>query len=226
MSKKVLFFGRMKCRISLKIYEFLKKKFDTVTFIKSKRIGEKLNENKSIFKKNYDYIFCFRSFYKLSKIIDRVKFYAINFHPSTPKYRGAGGVNYAIYKDKLFGCTAHLMNNEIDNGKIIDCQYFKINKKDNVEKILNKTYSLQLKQVKRIINNLVINKKYISKMIKKNINIKWSKKLNTIKSLDKFYRIDINLNKKKFNQKIKSTVTKKYRPYIVLHGNKFTLDIN
>ena len=27
-------------------------------------------------------------------------FYAINFHPSTPKYRGAGGVNYAIYKDK------------------------------------------------------------------------------------------------------------------------------
>ena len=50
MSKKVLFFGRIKCGISLKIYEFLKKKFDAVTFIKSKRIGEKLNENKLILK--------------------------------------------------------------------------------------------------------------------------------------------------------------------------------
>ena len=106
----------------------MQKKTKKVKLIYSSFPGESLNLKK--IDKNYDYIFCFRSFYILSKIIDRVKFYAINFHPSTPKYRGAGGVNYAIYKDKLFGCTAHLMNNKIDDGKIIDCQYFKINKKD------------------------------------------------------------------------------------------------
>ena len=65
MSKNVLFFGRYKCKYSLKIYKVLKRKFKKVTFIKSKKIGEKLNENSIKLKKNFDYIFCFRSFFKL-----------------------------------------------------------------------------------------------------------------------------------------------------------------
>ena len=59
---KVLFFGRHNCIYSQKIYKFLNKNFYNVTFIKSKKLGEKLNEDKDIFKKKFDYIFALEVF--------------------------------------------------------------------------------------------------------------------------------------------------------------------
>ena len=46
---------------------------------------------------------------------------AINFHPGPPEYRGVGCVNYAFFDNvKSYGCTAHRINQKIDNGPIID----------------------------------------------------------------------------------------------------------
>ena len=137
--------------IQTKFIFFKKKKFKKIIFLKSKKIGEKLNENDKIFRKKFDYIFCFRSFYILNKLLKKVNKYAINFHPSIPKYRGSGGVNYAVFKGKHFGCTAHLINNKIDRGKIIDVQFFDHRKMKNLNTILNFTYSLQLKQIKKLL---------------------------------------------------------------------------
>ena len=63
MIKKVLFFGRNDCLYSKKIYSLLRKNFDNVTFVKSKEMGKKLDENKRKYKKNFDYVFCFRSYF-------------------------------------------------------------------------------------------------------------------------------------------------------------------
>ena len=71
MSERVLFFGRENCIYTNKIYIFLKKKFKKIIFLKSKKIGEKLNENDKIFRKKFDYIFCFRSFYILNKLLKK-----------------------------------------------------------------------------------------------------------------------------------------------------------
>ena len=150
--------------------------------------------------------------------------YAINFHPSVPKYRGAGGVNYAVFKDKHFGCTAHLINNKIDSGKIIDVQFFDHGKMKNLNTILNFTYSLQLKQIKKIINGIQNDNLFINNLIKKNINIKWGKTLNTMKDLNKFYKIDNKITKKDFNRKLKATIINNHKPYLILHGRKFILD--
>ena len=82
--------------------------------------------------------FCFeKSYFILKKnILDNCK-YAINFHPSLPKYRGVGGVNYAIFNgDKYFGSTIHFINEKIDNGKILKVSRFRILKNDNVETLL------------------------------------------------------------------------------------------
>ena len=225
MNRKVLFFGRHNCIYSQNIYDFLKKNFYKVTFIKSIKLGEKLDENKDIFKKNFDYIFCFRSFYILDKILSRVNLFAINFHPCTPKYSGTGGVNYALYKDKYFGCTAHLMDKKIDSGKIIDVKYFRLRKSETLEKVLNKTYVLQVKQIVKIIKGIITDNEYIIKQLKKNNKIKWSKKFYTMKMLDKFYEINCKITKKNLLKKIKSTVIGKHKPYIVLHGKKFILQL-
>ena len=194
----VLFMGRGKCPYSKKIKNLLKKKSKKLYYFESNKIGEKINNE--YLKLNYDYIFCFRSFYILKKnILKKVKKAAINFHPGPPEYRATGCVNYAVYENsKFYGCTAHLINEKVDNGKIIDVKKFSINRKDNISKILNKTYKVMSSQAISLINQIKINPNFIENQIEKNKKIKWSNKIKKIKDLDKFYIINKNIKKKDF----------------------------
>jgi methionyl-tRNA formyltransferase len=220
----VLFMGRSKCPYSKKIKNLLKKKSKKLYYFESNKIGEKINNE--YLKLNYDYIFCFRSFYILKKnILKKVKKAAINFHPGPPEYRATGCVNYAVYENsKFYGCTAHLINEKVDNGKIIDVKKFSINRKDNISKILNKTYKVMSSQAISLINQIKINPNFIENQIEKNKKIKWSNKIKKIKDLDKFYIINKNIKKKDFLNKIRATDTPKYKPYIKLYGKKFILE--
>ena len=57
---------------------------------------------------------------------------AINFHPGPPDYPGSGMINWALYDQcESFGVTAHLMNEKVDNGKILKVKRFKISKTRN-----------------------------------------------------------------------------------------------
>ena len=66
---------------------------------------------KKILRNQYSYIICFRSYYILKKnLIRKATHAAINIHPSPPKYRGPGGVNYALYNnEKFFGVNEALI---------------------------------------------------------------------------------------------------------------------
>ena len=216
--------GRSKCPYSKKIKNLLKKKSKKLYYFESNKIGEKINNE--YLKLNYDYIFCFRSFYILKKnILKKVKKAAINFHPGPPEYRATGCVNYAVYvNSKFYGCTAHLINEKVDNGKIIDVKKFSINRKDNISKILNKTYKAMSSQAISLINQIKINPNFIENKIEKNKKIKWSNKIKKIKDLDKFYIINKNIKKKDFLNKIRATDTPKFKPYIKLYGKKFILE--
>ena len=121
--------GRSKCDYSTKIKNLLKKISKDFYYFESNKIGERINTR--FFKRSYDYIFCFRSFYILRKnILKRVNFAAINFHPGPPEYRGMGCVNYALYDEvKKYGCTAHIMGKHIDLGTIINVKRFAVKKK-------------------------------------------------------------------------------------------------
>ncbi len=119
-----LFFGKNNDAHSNKVKILLRKNSKKFYFIKSHKRGEKLK--KKFLTKNYDYIFCFKSYYILKKnLLKRAKIAAINFHPGPPEYRGTGCVNYAIYENaKFYGCTAHLISEKIDKGKIIDVKKY------------------------------------------------------------------------------------------------------
>ena len=62
----VLFMGRSGCFYSEKIRKLLEKSSKKFYYFESNKIGEKIH--KKYLKLNYDYIFCFRSFY-IFKII-------------------------------------------------------------------------------------------------------------------------------------------------------------
>ena len=190
MFKKILFFGRKNDTNSKKILTLIKRKSKIVKVIWSTNPEDKL-KSKNLLKHNYDYIFCFRSFYILKKnLIKKTRVAAINFHPGPPEYRGIGCINYALYDNsKFYGCTSHVINKKIDDGKILDVRRFRIKKTDTVESCLKKTYDLVLKQAYYVINSLNNKDENLMKLIKKSKLEKWSKKIKKQKDLNKFYEV-------------------------------------
>jgi methionyl-tRNA formyltransferase len=220
----VLFFGQNNNAHSNKIKILLRKNSRKFYFIKSYKRGEKLK--KIFLKKKYDYIFCFKSYYILKKnLLKRVKIAAINFHPGPPEYRGTGCVNYAIYENaKFYGCTAHLMSEKIDNGKIIDVKKFILKKNATVDEVIKQTNNAMTMQAFFVIKKILQNSLNLESLIKENKHYKWSNKIKTAKNLNKFYKININLKKREFDNKIRATCYKNFKPYILLHGKYFVLE--
>ncbi len=220
----VLFIGRSDCIYSKRIRKLLEKCSMKFYYFESNKIGEKIH--KKYFKLNYDYIFCFRSFYILkNNILKRVNKAAINFHPGPPEYRGMGCVNYALYNNsKFYGCTAHLINEKLDNGKIIDVKKFKINKRNSISQVLRKTYITMNGMAISVIKNIKKNPNFVENQIFKNKDIKWSNKIKKLKDLNNFYQINKNIKKKDFLNKIRATDTPNFKPYIKLYGKKFILE--
>tara|TARA_Y100000590_G_scaffold219798_1_gene248888 strand:- start:19944 stop:20615 length:672 start_codon:yes stop_codon:yes gene_type:complete len=222
MINSVLFFGRTGCKYSLKIRNFLKKKIKIVDVVISDK-EKKININKYL-KKNYDFIFCFRSKFILKKNLLKKSKFSINFHPSLPKYRGVGGVNYALYKnDKFFGFTIHIMNEKVDNGKILHVDKFKINKNENINSLLSRTHKKMYNKFIGMVNKIHKDELFIYHLIKTKTKYKWSKNYYNLKDLEKFYEIKKNEKIKNLIKKIRSTVTDYHKPYIKLHKRKFYL---
>ncbi len=223
--KKILFCGKRNDIYSNKIIQFLRKKKVQLKVILSgfeKKIKKK--QINSIYSDKYDFILCFRS-----KIIINIKkinkeCIPINFHPGPPKYRGIGCVNFALLNnEKKYGATAHIMSNIIDYGQILDVKKFRISDNLNLEAVLDKTYKIQLKQFKKLINKLLDNNFNLKNIIKKNKNIKWSKKLFLKKDLLKLYNLSNNINKYKTKNLIRATLTKEYKPYFKIQNMLFKL---
>ena len=76
-------------------------------------------------------------------------------------------------------------------------------------------------QAKKIIDQLVADDANLKILIKRNIQVKWSNKIKSIKDLNKFYQISLNYNKIELQRKIKATNIDKFKPYIIFHGKKF-----
>ena len=222
--KKVLFCGRKHDVYSITAYKFLLKHFDNVSCFWSKKPGEKKKIDNRL--KKIDILISFRSYFIFKrKHLNKVKLLSINFHPGPPKYRGFGCANYAIYnREKFYGVTAHLMNEKIDYGKILNVIKFKIKNYISLEKLLKITHKYQVLQFKDVLNKLQeinFDKKKIKK--KFNINYKWSSKLGSKKKLDSFYEIKKGTNFRELKLKIRSTKVGNYRPYKVIKNKKFPI---
>lgn len=176
---------------------------------------------------NGDYIIHLSSYYKLCESdLSRAKF-AINFHPSSPKYPGSGGYSKAIYNlDKNFGITAHFMNKKIDNGKIIKYFSFKLSKNLTLKQLINKTNNHKFYAFKKILSLILkpFADEILLKLAKKN-KYYWSKKRGTIRDIDNLQKITPNTSKEKLHKVIKSTMIGRYKPYIKLHGYKFEIKL-
>ena len=224
IKKKVLFFGRFRDRKSFQLYIILKKNFENVRVCWSKFKKQKIP--KHIFSYKNDFIISYRSYFILNKKILTNTKYAINFHPGPPSFRGIGCANFAIYQNiKKYGVTCHLINNKIDNGKIIKKKFFNIKKNINLEELLKRTHSEMFVLAKSMLKR-AHNKKFLLDNIKKSKKFSWSRNYYNQSDLEKLYRISLDFSKDEVDKVLRATIYKKFFPYLLFDKHKISLNKN
>lgn len=222
---KILLFLRENDPFSKKIKVIAEGLFSKCSSIVSNH-SELSKDNLKLVKKwSGDYIICFRSKIILTKkILSKAKIAAINFHPGPPEFRGMGGLNFALFNNvKKYGCTAHIMDEKIDHGPIINTLYFNIGKKNNLADVLKKTQKKSFDQCKKILSGLVNEKNYLKKNLKDNEKKEWSDHLFTKKKLNKFYFVDTKISKDTFLKKLRASNINNFHLYTKIHNKIFKL---
>ena len=186
------------------------------------------NPNKKILiNKKYDFIISYRSPIILkSKEISMAKISAINLHPGSPKYRGVGCLNYALYNnEKKYGFTIHLINKKIDYAKILIVKYFNIKRNSTGRTLKQETHKQCIRNSKSFFKSILSDASKIESYKKKFQKEKWSKIIKKRSDLDKFYQIE-NFDLENVNRKIRATNFGYYKPFIQIGTNKFFLKKN
>ena len=129
-------------------------------FKNKKAYEEKINE---LFKKNNVNFICLAGYMKILEkdFLEKWKKRVINIHPSLlPSFKGLEPQKQAIEKKvKYSGCTIHFVNDNIDDGEIIDQSIVEIDENETVESLKKK---ILLEEHKLYINVLI----KISKVLK------------------------------------------------------------
>jgi methionyl-tRNA formyltransferase len=222
---KILFFGRKNDKYSLACISFLESLGFDVFKVWSERRGGKLPSG--LYDLECDFIMCFRSHFILPKsILNIPKFFSINFHPGPPEYPGTGCVNFSLYEDKNdYGVTIHIMNEKVDDGKIIDVFRFPVLKSDNLKIVLNKTHKLLFNSFCAFNKKLIkFGHPYLEKRIKINKDIKWSGIKRKQKDMEAFQKVEVDIDKKELERRIRSFNYPGFPVELELHGYKFVLD--
>jgi len=221
---KVLFFGQKRCHYSQQVAEYLKHLDFEVEVVWSENRKEKLP--KEIFNWSGDYIFCFRSYFVLPKsIIDKAAIAAINFHPAPVEYPGSGCLNWALYENaKNYGVTAHIMNELVDNGAIVECRRFPILPQDNVKTLLAKAHLKTFDLIIDIATGIQLEGvSFLKKKIETSKSEQWKGQARKMKEIDELQNISISCSKEELERIIRSTYTTDFPPIINLHGYQFFL---
>lgn len=218
---KVLFFGRKHDELSSKCLKHLiGLGFDVDSILSGKR-GEKLPDDLGWIK--YDYIICYRSYFIIPKfLLDSTRYYNINFHPGSPKYPGSGGVNLTLLNDdEEFGVTAHLMDEKVDSGEIIEYRSFKIYETDNLESLLGRTHNYLFSLFVELTTQLrERGEKFIQSKIEETTT-SWSKEKTTISEIDKLQIVNPDITELELSKRIRSLNHPNFPLEIHIHNHRF-----
>ena len=142
--------------------EFSKRKKISTKVIKFEKKRDAENKILKLIKSNKIDLICLAGFMKIlsEDFLEKCNLKILNIHPSLlPKYKGLNThMRVLKNKDKFSGCTVHLVNKNLDAGKIILQKKVRVNKNDTIKslekkilRIENKIYPLAImKTVKSI----------------------------------------------------------------------------
>ena len=124
--------------------EFIRANFESPYILAGdthKEIEELCSKYKDHLSVGFDYLISFINPYIIPKeLLEHCKV-AINFHTAPPKYPGTGGYSMAIYnKDRVYGVTAHYIDEKVDHGEIFHTLYFPIFGSETINQLLHQSH--------------------------------------------------------------------------------------
>ncbi len=129
--------------------EFSKKKKISTKVIKFVKKRDAENKILKLIKSNKIDLICLAGFMKIlsEDFLEKCNLKILNIHPSLlPKYKGLNThMRVLKNKDKFSGCTVHLVNKNLDSGKIILQKKVKVNKNDTIKSLENKILKIENK---------------------------------------------------------------------------------
>ncbi len=167
-----------------------------------------------------EYLFNFLSPLKVSKkTLNNIKKYSINFHPAPPTYPGVGSASYALFsKEKIYGVTAHVMEETFDSGEILSVLEFSITPGDYCDTLFDRALVYSLILFYQVLENL----SNLGKI--EPINMKWAKKSTTRKEFEKWITINPNDPVEMNKRKIRSIKHSRFSgPYLKIFDEIFEL---
>ncbi|MDD4979797.1 MAG: formyltransferase family protein [Candidatus Omnitrophica bacterium] len=202
------------------VKEYLKKNFDTVAIYEGER-GESIPLE--ALNGSQDILISYLSPWLIpEQILNKTALWSINFHPGPPEYPGIGCFNFAIYnQEKYYGITAHLMEKNVDSGKIIAVKRFSMLRNDSVYTLSIKSYECMYTLFYEIMDSI------LTKNIIPFSNETWKRKPYTRSELEELCRIEAAMPQEEIKKRVKATAYPGMPgAYIELYGHKFEYNAN
>lgn len=157
------------------------------------------------------------------KILDIKVLESVNIHAASPKYPGRDPHHFAVYDSVIkYGATMHFMVNKVDEGGIIDVEFFSVKSLIKPNELLMKANDAGLKLFIRLLKNF--DKENYLKVSNK---YKWSNKKNTRKDFKKLCNLSFDIDKKEFMKRLNACSFPGYNNlFLNIDGKKFQIITN
>lgn len=218
-TKKVLFLGLEGCDYSQKAIDYLVSMGCDINVVLMKDRTHSLTEDTKAW--SGDLILSFKNYIKLPlSLIKSAHQASVNFHPATPNYPGSGGLAWSLYhEDPYMGITVHLMNEKIDNGKILKVYKKKVEYPTTLEKMTPILSQFHLKVFKKFLREFIFNGSDQLDLTCSDRNLggwEWGKTVLKLSDLEKMKVLTSEIDKEEIKRRIRAFHLDKY-PIKFLH---------
>lgn len=146
---------------------------------------------------------------------------AYNIHAASPTYPGRDPHHFAIYYgETLYGATAHVMEERVDSGAIVDVEYFDVPEKITPDILLQMADNAAITLIKRFLPRAICQSFPLPSK-----DIVWGTKKTTRKDFQALCEIPLNISEAELKRRIKALTTEQHSNLkITLHGCVFKLE--
>ena len=132
-------------------------------------------------------------------VLKNTREFSMNFHPGPPEYPGIGCTNFALYDNAdEFGVTAHIMEEKVDTGEIIDVRRFEILSTDTVYSLTQRCYANISVQFRDVMDQ------YIRTGTLKITDDRWARRPYTRKELNDLCVLTLDMSEAEMRRRIRA----------------------
>jgi hypothetical protein len=153
------------------------------------------------------------------EVLDRLRFGAYNFHPGPPEYPGWAPAHFALYDRACrFGVTVHEMVERVDEGRIVEADWFEIPKGTTPISLEGMAYARLARMFWALAGQLATSPEALATK-----PIAWSKRKNTRRGYADVCDIPLDISKEELDRRLAVFGDNHFgmSPTIRLHGVEF-----